>query len=154
MSKEFTRKYALIQILILNGVRLVQINIKNCFKLKLKQIIFVKLFGFDSIDHEPLTVKSLKEPKESDDESNDKNDTNTAKDEIQIFINSYKFKVGDASGDKAKRDILQCIYPSPDIDCFFTVAQKGAVTMWNNKVLTLFSKEYKVHVHDFRLIIA
>ena len=51
--------------------------------------------------------------------------------EIQIFVNSYKFRVGDASGDKARRDILMCIYMALDIDSFFTVAQKGTVCLWN-----------------------
>ena len=58
--------------------------------------------------------------------------------EVQIFMASFKFRVGEASGDKAKRDIIQNIQYAPDIDSFLVVAQKGAVSVWNNKVKILF----------------
>jgi hypothetical protein len=54
--------------------------------------------------------------------------------EVQIFMASFKFRVGDASGDKARRDIIQSIQYAPDIDSFIVVAQKGAVSIWNNKL--------------------
>lgn len=53
--------------------------------------------------------------------------------EVQIFMASLKFKVGEASGDKARRDIIQNIQYAPDIDSFIVIAQKGAVTIYNNK---------------------
>jgi hypothetical protein len=56
-------------------------------------------------------------------------------DEIQIFLVSFKYRFGDAGGDKAKRDIIQAIYYAADIDSFITVALKGAVSIWNNKVI-------------------
>ncbi len=47
---------------------------------------------------------------------------------------TFKFRIGDSSGDKARRDTIQAITYAPEIDCFLTAAQKGAISVWNNKV--------------------
>lgn len=57
----------------------------------------------------------------------------SAKDEVQMFMVSSKYRVGEASGEKAKRDIIEAIYYSNDIDSYITASQKGAITVWNNK---------------------
>lgn len=59
----------------------------------------------------------------------------TVNDEVQVFMITFKFRIGDASGDKARRDIIQSIHYAPDIDYFVTASQKGAITVWNNKVI-------------------
>lgn len=75
---------------------------------------------------------------DQDEDDNDDDDKTARNDndmeEVQIFANSYKFRVGEASGEKARRDILMCIYMALDIDAFFTVAQKGTVCFWNNRL--------------------
>lgn len=55
-------------------------------------------------------------------------------DEVQIFLSSFKFRFGDASGESSRRDIIQAIHYTPEIDCFITVALKGAVSVWNNRL--------------------
>jgi hypothetical protein len=95
----------------------------------------IKLFGYTS--NEPINVKKGSDSESDDDPAGADAGDNEDNDDIQIFIQSYKIRVGDASGDKAKRDIIQCIYYSPEIDCFLTVAQKGAVTVWNSSKLRL-----------------
>ncbi len=72
--------------------------------------------------------------KKSDDTGNEGATTELLLGEVQIFMASFKFRVGDASGDKARRDIIQNIQYAPDIDSFIVVAQKGAVSIWNNKL--------------------
>ncbi len=66
------------------------------------------------------------------------NDNEIFDDTLQIFMNSFKFRIGDASGDvtinKAKRDIILGIACALDIESFITVSQKGFVSVWNNLV--------------------
>lgn len=91
-------------------------------------IWIAKIFGYQAEDHN----KPVKKP-ESDNSNND------FLDEVQIFLVSFKYRFGDASGEKAKRDIIQGIHYAPDIDSFITVAQKGAVSIWNNRVKFIYS---------------
>ena len=85
---------------------------------------FIKLFGYSSEESESKNVE------------NKKMETNTEEgfDEVQIFMAPFRFRIGDASGEKARRDTIQAIHYAPDIDSFITVAQKGAVSIWNGKL--------------------
>lgn len=82
------------------------------------------MFGYSLEDKNQDKTKGKDEPIANEDSE-----------EVQIFMAPYRFRAGDASGDKARRDIIQCIYHAPDIDSFITVAQKGAVSIWNSKVI-------------------
>ena len=92
--------------------------------------LILKLFGYDTLEK-----RTAYDDDDEDDDANTKTENDS--EEIQIFVNSYKFRVGDASGDKARRDILMSIYMALDIDAFFTVAQKGTVCFWNNKAFII-----------------
>ncbi len=63
-------------------------------------------------------------------------------DTFQVFMNTFKFRIGDASGDKAKRDIILGIACALDIESFITVSQKGYISIWNNMVNLFFFKVF------------
>jgi hypothetical protein len=117
-------------------------HIKNVFK-KISNnpdadIDWSEIFGYDNsykadkIEKPAPKNKAGKEKKNKTEiESKEKV---KAVDEVQVFVILYKFTVGDASGDKARRDILQSIIHAADIDCLITASQKGAITVWNKMV--------------------
>ena len=37
-------------------------------------------------------------------------------------------------GDRKRRDTVQSIQYIPSMDCYLTASQKGAISIWNNKV--------------------
>nr|XP_039260589.1 WD repeat-containing protein 64-like [Styela clava] len=55
-------------------------------------------------------------------------------DEISVFTVSKRKKIGEAAGDKKRRDIIQCISYSPEYDLFVTASQKGAISIYNGKL--------------------
>ena len=95
------------------------------------------MFGYNTLERR---AEAAAENDDENDEDSENVKGENDFEEIQIFVNSYKFRVGDASGDKARRDILMSIYMALDIDAFFTVAQKGTVCLWNNKVFFSLKK--------------
>ena len=112
-------------------------HIKNVFK-KISSnpdanVDWSEIFGYDnSYKAEKLNSNNDDNDKKSD--KNDNKDELQVVDEVQVFVLLYKFVVGDASGDKAKRDILQSVVHASDIDSLLSVSQKGAVTIWNKQV--------------------
>ena len=102
-----------------------------------------ELFGYESssaFSSESVVIVNGNEDEEEEQDGGDgaengaKDDRMTSLDEVVVFMTTYKFRVGDASGDKARRDVIQAIHYSPDADFFVTVAQKGAVSIWNSKL--------------------
>jgi hypothetical protein len=47
----------------------------------------------------------------------------------QIFSNRSSF-----SGDKKRRDVIQCIRIIPALDGYLAASQKGAICIWSSKV--------------------
>lgn len=86
-------------------------------------ISFQKVFGY-TLEENNLSFNGVIE------EAN----TNDFLDEIQIFLASLKYRFGDASGESSRRDIIQAIHYTPEIDSFITVALKGAVSVWTNRL--------------------
>ena len=94
-----------------------------------------EIFGYDN----SYKADKIVEKNENGSGKKDKNEVEVkdklkAVDEVQVFVILYKFTVGDASGDKARRDVLQSIVHAADIDCLITASQKGAITVWNKMV--------------------
>lgn len=85
------------------------------------EILISKVFGYNMEENSNVF-------------SEETNANNDFLDEIQIFLASFKFRFGDASGESSRRDIIQAIHYTPEIDCFITVALKGAVSIWNNRL--------------------
>ena len=97
---------------------------------------FLKVFGYSLEENSRMTVLNLNSPAEDETTagSSSLSSNNDFLDEVQIFLASFKFRFGDASGESSRRDIIQAIHYTPEIDCFITVALKGAVTVWNNRL--------------------
>lgn len=54
--------------------------------------------------------------------------------DLNVFEISRKTRIGDAAGNKRRRDILQCIGYMAQKDCYITASQKGVLSVWNSKL--------------------
>ncbi|CAH1792147.1 unnamed protein product [Owenia fusiformis] len=63
----------------------------------------------------------------------DETETNISED-ISIFMVSRRIRIGEAAGDRKRRDIVQSIRHVPSLDGYLTVSQKGAISIWNSKL--------------------
>ncbi|XP_053404636.1 WD repeat-containing protein 64-like isoform X4 [Mercenaria mercenaria] len=54
--------------------------------------------------------------------------------EVSIFTVSKRRRVGEAAGDKKRRDTVQCLRYVPTLDCYISCSQKGALALWSNKL--------------------
>nr|XP_009861346.1 WD repeat-containing protein 64-like [Ciona intestinalis] len=55
-------------------------------------------------------------------------------DEISVFTVSKRKTIGEAAGDKKRRDTIQCVIYSPEFDIYVTASQKGALSLYNGKL--------------------
>ncbi|XP_064601013.1 WD repeat-containing protein 64-like [Liolophura sinensis] len=58
----------------------------------------------------------------------------TSAEEVSVFTVSKRRRVGEAAGDRKRRDTVQCIRYIPNVDLFVTVSQKGGLSIWNGKM--------------------
>ncbi|XP_069117612.1 WD repeat-containing protein 64-like isoform X5 [Argopecten irradians] len=54
--------------------------------------------------------------------------------EVSVFTVSKRRRVGEAAGDKTRRDTVQCIRYIPSLDSYITASQKGAIAVWSSKL--------------------
>ncbi|CAL1529452.1 unnamed protein product [Lymnaea stagnalis] len=54
--------------------------------------------------------------------------------EVRVFLLSGRRKVGEAAGDKPRRDTIQRLKYIDALDCYISCSQKGAITVWSNKL--------------------
>ncbi|XP_013386064.1 WD repeat-containing protein 64-like [Lingula anatina] len=54
--------------------------------------------------------------------------------DANIFTVSKKRRVGEAAGDRKRRDTIQCVKYIQSLDCYLAASQKGAVSLWNMKL--------------------
>lgn len=54
--------------------------------------------------------------------------------EVNVFTVSKRRRVGEAAGDKTRRDTVQCLRYIPSQDGYISTSQKGAICIWNNKL--------------------
>ncbi|XP_052272714.1 WD repeat-containing protein 64-like isoform X3 [Dreissena polymorpha] len=54
--------------------------------------------------------------------------------EVSIFTVSKRHRVGEAAGDKKRRDIVQCLKYVPSLDSYISCSQKGALALWSSKL--------------------
>ena len=81
-----------------------------------------------------LTKKKSVNEDQNEQQQDDRNQELNAIDEVQVFMVTLKFIVGDASGDKARRDTIQSITMAHDIDSIITTSLKGSITVWTKQV--------------------
>ncbi|KAI0210520.1 WD repeat-containing protein 64 [Lamellibrachia satsuma] len=53
--------------------------------------------------------------------------------EVSVFMTTARRRFGDAAGEKKRRDIVISIKYLPQLDCYLTASQKGAVSLWSSK---------------------
>ncbi|KAK3736912.1 hypothetical protein RRG08_000654 [Elysia crispata] len=58
----------------------------------------------------------------------------TVGEEISVFMVSKKKRVGEAAGDKKRRDSVQCLKYIPTLDSYISCSQKGAISVWTGKL--------------------
>ncbi|XP_046579795.1 WD repeat-containing protein 64-like [Haliotis rubra] len=58
----------------------------------------------------------------------------TVGEEVSVFMVSKRRRIGEAAGDRKRRDTVQCLKYVPAIDAYVTVSQKGALSIWTNKL--------------------
>lgn len=54
--------------------------------------------------------------------------------EVSIFTVSKRRRVGEAAGDKTRRDTVQCLRFVPSLDGYVSASQKGAIVIWNSSL--------------------
>ncbi|KAL3874237.1 hypothetical protein ACJMK2_037280 [Sinanodonta woodiana] len=54
--------------------------------------------------------------------------------EVSVFTVSKRRRVGEAAGDKKRRDTVQSIRFVPSLDCYITCSQKGTIAVWTSKL--------------------
>ncbi|KAL4237521.1 WD repeat-containing protein 64 [Mactra antiquata] len=54
--------------------------------------------------------------------------------EVSIFTVSKRRRVGEAAGDKKRRDTVQCLRYVPTLDSYISCSQKGALAIWSSKL--------------------
>ncbi|XP_071080173.1 WD repeat-containing protein 64-like [Haliotis cracherodii] len=58
----------------------------------------------------------------------------TVGEEVSVFMVSKRRRIGEAAGDRKRRDTVQCLKYVPAIDAYVTASQKGALSIWTNKL--------------------
>ncbi|KAJ8044929.1 WD repeat-containing protein 64 [Holothuria leucospilota] len=62
-----------------------------------------------------------------------------ANEDISVFTVAKKQRIGEAAGDKKRRDVIYALMSSPQVDMYVSASQKGAISVWNSKTLKLVS---------------
>nr|XP_054759111.1 WD repeat-containing protein 64-like [Lytechinus pictus] len=57
--------------------------------------------------------------------------------DISVFTVSKKQRVGEAAGDKKRRDVIHAATSVPQVDVYLAASQKGVISVWNCKTLRL-----------------
>ncbi|XP_059147983.1 WD repeat-containing protein 64-like isoform X2 [Physella acuta] len=58
----------------------------------------------------------------------------TVGEEVEVFLISGRRKVGEASGDRARRDVIQGVKFCPPLDAYICCSQKGSISVWSSKL--------------------
>nr|KAG5712352.1 hypothetical protein BaRGS_023931 [Batillaria attramentaria] len=58
----------------------------------------------------------------------------TVGEEVSIFMVSKRRRVGEAAGDRKRRDSVQHIKHINGLDCYLAASQKGAISVWTSKL--------------------
>ncbi|XP_064622276.1 WD repeat-containing protein 64-like isoform X2 [Lineus longissimus] len=64
----------------------------------------------------------------------DETDLTLGGEEVSVFTVSKRLRVGEAAGDKKRRDIIQSIRIIPALDGYLAASQKGAICIWSSKL--------------------
>ncbi|XP_070576950.1 WD repeat-containing protein 64-like isoform X2 [Ptychodera flava] len=59
--------------------------------------------------------------------------------EVSVFTVSKRHRIGEAAGDKKRRDTIQCIVYNPQYEIYLTASQKGVICVWGAKTMRLQS---------------
>ncbi|XP_052769281.1 WD repeat-containing protein 64-like isoform X3 [Mya arenaria] len=70
--------------------------------------------------------------------------------EVSIFTVSKRRRVGEAAGDKKRRDTVQCLRYVPTLDGYISCSQKGALAIWSNKLRLQSCIDINIGPRQFR----
>ncbi|XP_071795581.1 WD repeat-containing protein 64-like isoform X1 [Asterias amurensis] len=70
-------------------------------------------------------------------QSEDEEPDQILSEDISVFTVSKKHRIGEAAGDKKRRDVISAVTHNPNIDIYISASQKGAISVWNSKSLRL-----------------
>ena len=54
---------------------------------------------------------------------------------MSVFAVAARRRVGDAAGNRHRRDVAVKIRLIDDLDCYMSVSQRGIISTWTNKVV-------------------
>ena len=60
-----------------------------------------------------------------------------ATDAVSVFAVRARRQVGDAAGDKRRRDVVVQIRRVDELDCYLTASRRGVISTWSNKVIVI-----------------
>ncbi|XP_074662420.1 WD repeat-containing protein 64-like [Tubulanus polymorphus] len=58
----------------------------------------------------------------------------TIEEDVTVFTVSKKRRIGEAAGDKKRRDVVQTIKVTPSLEGFLVTSQKGTISIWTSKL--------------------
>ncbi|XP_022089085.1 LOW QUALITY PROTEIN: WD repeat-containing protein 64-like [Acanthaster planci] len=70
-------------------------------------------------------------------QSEDEEPDQVLSEDISVFTVSKKHRIGEAAGDKKRRDVISAVTYNPNVDIYTSASQKGAISVWNSKSLRL-----------------
>ncbi|XP_038075924.1 WD repeat-containing protein 64-like isoform X2 [Patiria miniata] len=70
-------------------------------------------------------------------QSEDEEPDQILNEDISVFTVSKKHRIGEAAGDKKRRDVISAVNYNPNVDIYTSASQKGAISVWNSKNLRL-----------------
>ncbi|XP_071484105.1 WD repeat-containing protein 64-like [Diadema antillarum] len=64
-------------------------------------------------------------------------ETEQTHEDISVFTVSKKQRIGEAAGDRKRRDVIHSTTNVPQVDVYLAASQKGVISVWNCKTLRL-----------------
>jgi len=65
--------------------------------------------------------------------------SSSSRESASVFAVNARRQVGEASGNKHRRDVVVQIRRVDELDCYLTATQRGIVSTWSNKVYLIAS---------------
>ena len=92
--------------------------------------VFLQLFGYNATADLTSTDAAVKPPSSSAAGA-------MAGETINVFAVSAKRRVGEAAGNRHRRDVVVQIRRIDELDCVLTATRRGIISTWSNKVFII-----------------
>ena len=89
----------------------------------------MQLFGYNAFVDADTTNTAVK--------SSDVKRASSAAATDAVFAVRARRQVGDAAGDKRRRDVVVQIRRVDELDCYLTASRRGVISTWSNKVIVI-----------------